>query len=377
MADSTAAVSTPTSAPRRWTRSRVAAVAAVLIGGSLVLSLAALLAVDVYLHRRVERFAGVNVWGYRGPRVAARRPGERRLVVLGGSTAFGYGVNWDDAFPARLESKLRPLARGRAPVSVVNLGMNAQGAYSFRFALEDYLYLDYDAAILYEGYNDLASWAVPNLYVARRDSPIFRLIGYYPIAPVYLREKAMLLRSGGDLNAAYRGDKTVFRPGLAARTSADVLEAAATVGRTLDEQLGIIATSSQVRGAGVDVHVSDVGCGKWRFYCGAVYDGVRFALDHGRKAIVVTQPFIRDPHRAQQAALGAMMQERFAGNPNVAYVDLGAAIDTKNADLAYDGVHLTVAGNDVIASRLVAPVAALMPDAFAPAPAAASAANRP
>src|SRR6478672_4314211 len=86
--------------------------------------LAALLAADVYFHHRIERFAGVNVWGYRGPRVGRKHAGEHRLVVIGGSTAFGYGVNSDQAFPARLEAGLRPLARGGAPVSVVNLGYN-------------------------------------------------------------------------------------------------------------------------------------------------------------------------------------------------------------------------------------------------------------
>ena len=37
----------------------------------------------------------------------------------------------------------------------MNLAYNNEGAYSFRFTLGDYLYLDYDLAILYEGYNDL------------------------------------------------------------------------------------------------------------------------------------------------------------------------------------------------------------------------------
>ena len=37
----------------------------------------------------------------------------------------------------------------------MNLGFNSQGAYAFRFAEQDYLSLDYDTVILYEGYNDL------------------------------------------------------------------------------------------------------------------------------------------------------------------------------------------------------------------------------
>src|SRR5262249_43051029 len=48
-----------------------------------------LLAVDVYLHHRVQYSAGVNVWGYRGDPVGTKKPGELRIVALGGSTAFG------------------------------------------------------------------------------------------------------------------------------------------------------------------------------------------------------------------------------------------------------------------------------------------------
>ena len=37
----------------------------------------------------------------------------------------------------------------------MNLGYNNEGAYSFRATLEDYAWLDYDLALLYEGYNDM------------------------------------------------------------------------------------------------------------------------------------------------------------------------------------------------------------------------------
>ena len=190
---------------------------------SLVGSFCMIVATDVHLHHKAEKYAGVNIWGYRGPSVARKQRGEHRLVVLGGSAAFGYGVNWDEAFPAQLEADLRPRSRDHAPVTVVNLAYSSQGAYSFKFALKDYLSLDYDAAILYEGYNDLGG--APNEYVGRRESPVYRLTGYYPVLHIALQEKAMALRSGGDIDAAYRG-KTVFRPGLAARATAGTLDAA-------------------------------------------------------------------------------------------------------------------------------------------------------
>ena len=67
---------------------------------------ATLLAVDVYLHHRHEMNAGLNVQGYRGPVLDDKQDGERRVAVIGGSTAFGYGVTWPEAIPALLQQKL-------------------------------------------------------------------------------------------------------------------------------------------------------------------------------------------------------------------------------------------------------------------------------
>jgi hypothetical protein len=348
-------------------RKRVAFTAAAMLM-AVVLGAMALFAADLYFHRRVERFAGVNIWGYRGPRVAKKAPGEHRLIVIGGSTAFGYGVGWDETIAAHLERALRPLAKNGAPVSVVNLGFNSQGAYAFQFNEKDYLSLDFDTSILYEGYNDLGF--APNEYIGRHESPIFRLVGYYPIVHIALMEKAMALRSGGDLEAAYRQlapnqAKTVFRPGLAARATASTLEAAAHVSRTLDDQLDRFSKERAAVASFADVQVDDLGChGEWAHYCASVRDGIRFALEHNRRVLVVTQPYISDRHREQQAELRAMLAAWFGGDRRVSYTDLGNAVNLHNQSLAYDGMHLTSAGNAHIARGLVAPVVALMPDAF-------------
>src|SRR5262245_1906284 len=100
---------------------------------AVVVPLGALFAVDLYLHHRVERYAGVNIWGYRGPAVPHKAAGEHRFIMIGGSTAFGYGVNADESIPAHLERRLQPLSRQGTAVRVVNLGFNNQGAYGFRF----------------------------------------------------------------------------------------------------------------------------------------------------------------------------------------------------------------------------------------------------
>jgi hypothetical protein len=344
--------------PLSWRKRFVFATVAVVLG--LTVSLGTLVALDVWLHYRLERWSGVSVWGYRGPAVGRKRPGEQRLVVLGGSTAFGWGVPWNEGFPAQLETALRPLARDGAPVSVVNLGMPIQGAYSFRFTLEDYAGLQYDAVILYEGYNDLRY--DPNYYVGRRESPIFRLTGYYPILPIAVWELTSVGKGTTD-----REGRPIFRPIQAGR-SKEAVEAAGRVQKALEAQLDRFADNDAIRRGGPALKVTDAGClPRWAHYCGAMYDAIQYALERGAKVLVVTQPYIPDPHREEQQALREMLARHFSGNPRVAYADLGTAIDLQTSPLAYDGMHLTKEGNAVIAARLVPAVVGLMPDRFRPA----------
>ena len=145
-------------------------------GLSLALIIGALLGLDLYLHKRFEHVAGLNIRGYRGPVVKRKQPGEQRLVVLGGSTALGYGVPPSDSFPIRLQEKLLAYRRQthRGPVSVVNIAYNSEGAYAFIYNLRFYDSLDYDVALFYTGYNDLGGH---NTTVMRNQSPIFRLTG--------------------------------------------------------------------------------------------------------------------------------------------------------------------------------------------------------
>jgi len=319
----------------------------------------ALLATDIYLHRRFARTGGFNVWGYRGPIASRKAADEYRAVMLGGSTVFGYGVPWDEAIPRQLEVALRQ--RARRPMSVVNLGYNNEGAYSFAFTLADYKYLKYDLVILYEGYNDMMGDPNgPNLSVFRHDSPVFRLTGYLPIFPLVFREKAAVLLTGsaGSLYAASRDNRTVFRPGLATRTTAEILNAAAGIGESLERQLGRVSAEPQRQ---ID-RADDSGCrAPWAEYCRSVQRAVRLALDMNRQVLVVGQPLLtfRDlgaRHRSQQTAIAEMIASRFGGDPRVRFVDIGSSVSVSDPALSFDQMHLTAAGNRAVAAALVEPV---------------------
>ena len=312
-----------------------------------------LLVLDIYLRHRIQSF-GLNAWGYRGPSVGSKKAGETRIGTLGGSTVFGYGLPWTEAWPYDLERQINAGLSGRVPATVVNLGVPRDSAATFVATIDDYAYLQCDALILYEGYNDLESRPAPN--PAKRDaanyltwrhqSPIFRWTGYLPILPLVLSEKAMSLMHGGDLNAAYDSREVVFRPGLATRVTAGALQATADIEVALEERFGRLTEN------GPSVTAYDSTCGRWSQYCGAMLDAIRHARQRGQRVVVVTQPYLSDLHVDQQRALAASLQREFGGDSNVRYVNLGRLLDLHDPSVAYDGLHLTAAGNERIAAAL-------------------------
>jgi lysophospholipase L1-like esterase len=101
-----------------------------------------------------EATIGINAQGFRGRDwTIAKAPGTARLVVLGGSAAFGHGALSDDAvFAAVLERLLRE--RGRK-VEVLNAGVMGYQSTQELVLLATEL-LDYapDALLVFDGWND-------------------------------------------------------------------------------------------------------------------------------------------------------------------------------------------------------------------------------
>jgi hypothetical protein len=320
---------------------------------SVVVTLGVLGILDEGLRRRYARSFGLNRWGYRGPVVGAKGPGERRVALLGGSTAFGFGQPPSESIATHLERRLRALDP-RAPTTVVNLGYPKESAWSFHSTLRDYAYLGYDVAILYEGYNDLRR---PHIRAFRQESPVFRLTGYLPFLPIVLIEKSRAIKYGGDLDERFGREDPIFRPGLADRARAGAFQAAAEVTKSLEMVLGPLTRNH----ATADPLPPGATCSEpFRHYCDGVAVGVEAALARGARVLVVSQPYISDSHVEQQRHLAALLRERFGRDPRVVYLDLGLAIDLHDRALVFDGMHLTSAGNDAIAGLLAAPVLALL-----------------
>jgi hypothetical protein len=161
----------------------------------------------------------------------------------------------------------------------------------------------------------------------------------------------MQLRAGGDLGAAYRG-RVAFQSGLATRATAEALDRAAAIADRLGFEVGPFSGDA----AHIQTGTEQEDTITWRQYTGRVLDGVRFARQAGAAVVVVTQPYISDAHVRQQRALAAALASAFPADPAIQYVNLGTAVDLRDRSIAYDGLHLVAAGNEVIALHLVEPV---------------------
>jgi hypothetical protein len=334
---------------RPWKRQVAFAAMAIVL--SSIATVVFVLGIDVFLHFRYARMGGYNLWGYRGPVVGAKKPDERRVAMLGGSVAFGYGVPSDETIPAHLEPLLQR-ARPQTPVSVVNLGWQSEGAYSFLFTLKDYHYLKPDAVILYSGYND---W-LHNDQVFRHQSAVFRATGYLPIVPIIPLADWLRIR-----DLSNQRDRVVFKPNLADRSSSEAAQAALQITQAVERQLGKLVPDTQTT-------IPPGTCGeRWDYYCGSVRRAADYALSKNEQVFVVTEPYATRAtrggtagritegwqfHVEQQRILAEMLAVVYKAEPRVHYINMGRAVDLADSALCYDGVHLTIAGNRQLAEHL-------------------------
>jgi lysophospholipase L1-like esterase len=120
---------------------------------------------------RFERFpngsvAHYNSMGYRGPLVDVEKPPSTyRIVLLGGSTAAGYGTNDDQT----IDAHMRHLLGARFPdrcVEVVNLAVGGYDSYQdFERMRVDGYRLSPDLVIVHSGINDVRNARYPDLTV--------------------------------------------------------------------------------------------------------------------------------------------------------------------------------------------------------------------
>ena len=190
----------------------------------------------------------INRLGLRGPEVAEeKKPGCRRILMLGGSTTYGNTVTTEQAYPAVAERLLRSSSPDRC-VEVINAGVS--GAHSYHQLVRyKYLYssLEPDVVTVYVGWNDFGT------YLWERGSWEPESLGteslVVDVGPVSLA----MLRGSSLARVSYSAYKrTMFRRGLMALSSSpNVAEELARPNEALRRHLQSLIELAHAGGATV------------------------------------------------------------------------------------------------------------------------------
>jgi hypothetical protein len=289
-----------------------------LLGGeALIFACLVFALLDRRAHQRDVIF-GVNQWGYRHDARGSKEPGERRIAVVGGSSAFEAGRSYGLTMAGQLFIELRQAgAQARQEYSVVNLSEPRAGADTYVRTLRDYAFLDPDVVLVADGYDTL-SGEPPH---GRDRSLVFRATGYLPILPAALLHRPAWLS---------------------------------------DPDEGIAAILRDESGA-----PDDVSCeGASASYCASMADTVRAAQAAGHAVAVVSLPTVSKRQGRQQRSLGDTLTRAFGGDPRFLYLDLGQSVDLSDRVHSPDGIHRSDVGNHVVAQRIAHAILA-WPGAFA------------
>jgi hypothetical protein len=192
----------------------------------------AIVALDLYAHKRLDLLAGLNIRGYRGAVAHQKQPREIRFAVIGGARAFGFGMpaSWTIATVMRQQVMLVTDRRGSEVRQVVALTIAFPGALpdSYASTLERYAYLAPDYICIYD---DLGVGGAPS---REETSGIFAHTGYWPMLPLALKEKGMSWRFG-TVGAGYaRTGPMPPQPDAIRRTAGAVVQAGGSALSALD-----------------------------------------------------------------------------------------------------------------------------------------------
>jgi lysophospholipase L1-like esterase len=310
----------------------------------------------------------INSHGFRGRDFGVEKPaGVVRVVTLGGSSTFGFGVGDDETYPAQLERVLNQRSGGAPRYEVVNFGVpHSTSSNILAMFLAEGLPLDPDVVTFYEGANDAA---IDDESVAR--SPAWR----------WLRERVLLLELGDRLVASVLPSRVLWSEEWAALRSRRFLanlerlrEACAANGVRLivatqqTRSLAIPRERLREQRIGYDDEVARVE----RFLSRPLPDG-RSPQDVWRTALqdatAVSQPVAREGaaddvagklteystlDKARVFLIHARLMRdmrAWAAERGVELADLIAALDADRGEI-FSWVHLTPAGNRKAAEAL-------------------------
>jgi lysophospholipase L1-like esterase len=303
---------------------------------------------SVYRYANGTR-ATANALGYRGPVVTLPKPaGTFRIVLLGGSTTHGWGVNDDETLDRFLRDTLRR-ARGDLAIDVVNLGFDGYDALQLleRLRSEAPRFAP-DVAIIHEGINDVRNARLRNLVDRDPRTVIW--------AAVLDRERAARARGGHRLWDRIKHWSYAARlPAVArnvSRQAAQTRQGAAEpphpeAAEFFERNLRRIADYADSSGFAVLFSTAPSSL-RIRYDSSGMVGRTYFVVDNA-----TTQTY-RDTLAARLQRVARALAE--AGR-RVAYVAHGPV----PADEFLDDAHLTAAGNRRVAAEFAAAILPLLP----------------
>lgn len=301
------------------------------------------------------RSVHVNALGLRGREVqVTKRADTLRVLMLGGSTTFGFGATSDDTtIPANLERILRQ--RLGFPVEVLNAGVPGYDSAQEMAQLQQrWLRLRPDLVIIYDGANDLYDSTLPD-WAPNRTPTTARL------------ERQVAFDFTGGAGSAPAPWGSFANAGLrlvgdVAGHSALVTKLAA-LGQRLAGALGGRPDAYRCNPAGIDVWVANV------------RTMVTLARANDAHVLVALNPVIGvvDKPLTQQEQAIALIDEqsgnlvpvrnamfvdaslamaRAAARDGFPFVDLNQRLGAARATLFFDSYHLLDVGNAAVAEQL-------------------------
>jgi len=321
-------------------RSRV--VATLLVEAAALVFLL-VVALDVAAHKRVEQLGGLNIRGYRGAVALQKKPEEVRIAFIGGSRAFDWGA-WAGGTTAAVVRQqllvgLDHPGNGNLTVVALDLAQPGVSADTYESAIHRYAYLRPDYLCIYD---DLGEKGAPG---PLNRSALFAATGYLPALPLVLREKGMAWQFG-DVGSGYAASST----GEAAPRSAShrlagvVLQTVGTAAAALDRLPERAWPGDSQPSA----------------YADAIMAAVDEAHRVARGVVVVVSPAETPRQAANLDALTKRMRGRLASDRWLRFVDLGEALELRDAALRVDGWNYGGAARLTAASRISPAVLDLM-----------------
>lgn len=315
--------------------------------GSAGIGLAGVVWVE-HLASQAVRDTAWNSRGYRGAILGAKDANEVRIVALGASTTFGYGVLAAETYPTQLERRLRevdPLPG--TSITLVNLGMLDSKAVCLEADLRDYGYLEPDMIIVYSGYN---GGGTDENQCRRQASPVFQALKFFPIAPIVLLEKWYVIRYGNVAEGYARRQKRL----AASMRSENV--GASSPGPLSAEQMSLVREKEYEDYKRSVLHLVDTALGR-DLPVLFVYQ-VDLARPSVRR-LAGDRNVVAD-HQSQQQRIRQDLR-RYENHRLFRTTDAGELFGGEvTPEYFVDWMHLNGKGNDRLAEILVDPVADLL-----------------